>query len=102
MLLILEIGLTVAAWRRGWKVRALLPLGIGFGIGFLGGLIMGVSGASEESIFAVGLVGDLICIGALIGMIAKPRSVAKISDTAGQTLQHVEAVDQSTRIDVTK
>lgn len=102
MLLVLEIGLTIAAWRRGWKGWALLPLGIGFGIGFLIGLIMSASGASEESIFAVGFLGDVICIGVLIGMILKPRSVAKLSDTADQPLQNVEAVDQNTRIDVIK
>jgi len=102
MVLVLEICLIIAAWQRGWKGWALLPAGIAFGGSYLVGSIMFASGASEDSIFAMGLVCDLICIGALIGMIAKPRSVAKISDTAGQPLQHVEAVDQNTRIDVTK
>lgn len=89
MVFILEIGLTVAAWRRGWKEWALLPLGIGFGIGFLVGLIMGASGASEGSIFAMSLVGDVICIGALIAMTIKPRSVAKLPDTASQPPKNV-------------
>jgi hypothetical protein len=73
MLLALEICLAIAAWQRGWKGWALLPPGIAFGIGFLAGLIMGASGASEGSIFAVGLVADVICIGALIAMVIKPR-----------------------------
>jgi len=82
MLLILEICLTIAAWHRGWKGWALLPLAIGLGIGFLVGLILGASGASEESIFAVGIVGDVICIGALIAMIIKPRKKSQYLESA--------------------
>jgi len=73
MVLALEIGLAIAAWRRGWKGWALLPLGIAAGIGFLGGLIIGASGGSEESALVIGIVADVIGIGALIAMIIKPR-----------------------------
>lgn len=38
MLLILEIMLTISAWRRGFKAWALLPVGLVFFIGFLIGL----------------------------------------------------------------
>jgi len=91
MLLVLEIILTIEAWRRGWKGWALLPLGVGFGVGFLIGLMMGAAGASEDSIFGICLVLDLVCIGVLIGMIAKPRRVAKLSGAASQPLQNDES-----------
>jgi hypothetical protein len=102
MLFILEIGLAIAAWRRGWKRWALLHLGIGFSIGFLADLIISALGASEETVFGVGLTIDTICIGTLIGMVLKPRSVAKRSDTLGQPVQDVEPVDQSSRIELTR
>jgi len=73
MLLVLEIILTIEAWRRGWKGWALLPLGGFFLLAFIVGFIMGAAGASEDSVFGMGLVFDLACIGVLIGMIAKPR-----------------------------
>jgi len=90
-MLLVEIILIIEAWRRGWKGWALLPLGVGAGIGFLIGLIMGASGVSEDSIFGICFVVDLACIGVLIGMIAKPRRVAKLSGTASQPLQNDES-----------
>jgi hypothetical protein len=73
MLLVLEIALTIAALLRGWKGWALLPLGMGIGLGFLVGLVMGASGASADGAFAIGLLLDLICIVTLIVMVVKPR-----------------------------
>jgi hypothetical protein len=73
MLLALQIGLTIAAWRRGWKAWALLPLGIAFGAALVIGLVMGISGASEGGIFAMGLFFDIACISGLIAMVVKPR-----------------------------
>ena len=40
MILILEIMLTAAAWRRGWRVLALVPISIAF----ITGLLIGSSG----------------------------------------------------------
>ena len=92
LLLLVEIALTIEAWRRGWKGWALLPLGVGFGAGFLIGFIMGAAGVvSEDSLFGICLVLDVACIGVLIGMIAKPRRVAKLSGTASQPLQNDES-----------
>ena len=73
MLLVLEICLTIAAWQRGWKEWALLPPGIALGGSYLLGSIMFASGASDESILAMGLVWDFVCIGTLIAMIVKAR-----------------------------
>ncbi|OGO04165.1 MAG: hypothetical protein A2Y60_02985 [Chloroflexi bacterium RBG_13_54_9] len=77
MLLALEIGLTIGAWRRGWRGWALLPLGIGVSVGFLVGTIMAASGAPQGGILATGLILDLACIGALVGMVLKPRKAGE-------------------------
>ena len=65
MLLIIEIILTIFAWRKGWKWLALLPVGIcvaiGFFIGFTGGNLDGV----------VVIVPDLIATLVLILMVIK-------------------------------
>jgi len=73
MLLVLEIALTIAAWQRGWKGWALLPLGGFFLLALIVGFIMGAAGASEDSVLGMGFVFDLASIVVLIGMIAKPR-----------------------------
>jgi MFS family permease len=74
MLLILEIILTIFAWRRGWKWYALLPLGIAFAIGFLVGLSTGASGGLVGDIGWV-IVFDIAAVIALIVMCAvKPKS----------------------------
>ena len=80
MLFIVEIILTVVAWRKGWRQRALLPMAIGVAAGFLIGAIVGLSGGSVESIgpgwWLVFLLGDLAVTGALIGMINQaPRAI---------------------------
>ena len=74
MLLILEIGLTIAAWKRGWKGWALLPLAISFCIGFFWGLS---SGGSLEELLGMGIIFDGLSVIALIVMIVRPRRQAK-------------------------
>jgi len=91
MVLIAEICLTIAAWQRGWKGWALLPPAIAFGGGYLIGSIMFAIGASEESIFAMGLMFDLICIGALIAMIVKPRKKSQYLES--EQVKEVTAID---------
>jgi len=91
MVLVLEICLIIAAWQRGWKGWALLPAGIAFGGSYLVGSIMLASGASEESLFTMGLVCDLICIGALITMIARPRKKSQYLES--EQAKEVTAID---------
>jgi len=74
MLIIVEIALTIWAWRRGWKAWALLPLGIALLIGFLIGFIMGAAVLEEGWLLL--LVIDVAAIGALIFMIVKTRRKA--------------------------
>lgn len=59
MLLILEITLTIAAWRNGWGVRALLPLAGAFVAAFLGGAMIGASSGSIEDARVLGFLCDL-------------------------------------------
>lgn len=77
LLLLLEIGLTIAAWKRGWKGWALLPLAIGMSAGFLFGLVVGATGGSEAELFGVGVVLDVVCVITLIIMTVKGRRVAE-------------------------
>ncbi len=66
MLLILEIVLTVAAWRKGWRAWALMPLGVGMSVAFLIGVAIGASGGTAEHVTPLFLLLDLACVGVLI------------------------------------
>jgi hypothetical protein len=68
MLAVIEIALTVWAWKRGWRWWALLPLGAVFFIAFLV-----VAAASPEDVFAVMAIFDIAAVGVLIYMVARPR-----------------------------
>ncbi len=78
MLFILEIIFTVAAWRKGWRWRALLPLCLPVFVGLILGFSVGISGGSSADLqdlindiqgFAIFL--DLVCLSALITMSAR-------------------------------
>ena len=88
MLLLLGIGLAIAAWCRGWHGWALVPLAIDCALAFLiGSAVFSTYDSGDEEIMTfAGLVIliDLGAIVALIIMIAKPRG-----QTA--TLIHPEA-----------
>jgi len=73
MLLILEIILTVKAWKNGWKALALLPLGLALGVGFVIGAAMAVSGGSMEDYWGFCLLGDLAAI-AVLGCMCRRAS----------------------------
>lgn len=72
MLLILEIALGIAAWKRGWKGWAVLPVIAPFGIGFFSGLFMGPE-VFESGVIGMAFIVELICIATLIGMVVKRR-----------------------------
>jgi len=87
MLLVLEIALTIAAWRRGWKAWALLPLAVGAGVAFTGGVLIGAVGGSVEEAMVIGALLDVVCIGILIGMIVKRRRPAVPESSMSQNPQ---------------
>src|SRR5690349_16993695 len=70
MLLLVEIFLTAKAWRKGWGARALWPMGVNLIIGFLVGLVAGLSGSppSLASILPYAAALDLTAIGVLAWM----------------------------------
>ena len=69
MLMIVEIWLTVAAWRAGWKAWALLPIACSAGFGFL----LGAGGVELNTIMKVGVMGDIAaCIALGVLCAVKP------------------------------
>lgn len=61
MLLLLEIWLTVAAWRAGWKATALLPTGAAIAVGIL----LGASGVEVSQNLLLYALGDIVAVVAL-------------------------------------
>ena len=75
MLIILEIILTIVAWKRGWKALSLLPIGIAFGVGLLAGL----TGNVTPEFMQVAMFLDGIAIISLIVMsiVGKKQEIEK-------------------------
>jgi len=81
-MLIIEIILTVFAWRKGWKWWALLPIAAAFIIGLFLGAGVGASGGDIEAVTGLGIVLDVIAIIVLIFMVAKaPKGVEEVKET---------------------
>jgi len=68
MILGIEIFLTAAAWKKGWKWWALLPYAISI---ILLLSVSAVMGLKQDEIYLVGMVGDAVVILSLIIMGAK-------------------------------
>ena len=96
LLLILEIGLAIAAWRRGWKGWALLPLVLGYGAAFSLGFFSVETGMTDDTLFAICLGIDLVMIGTLIGMVVKRREKSYISETDKQLESGYESEEITT------
>jgi len=76
MLLIVEIILTIFAWRKGWKWMSLIPIGLAILIGGLIGVIIGASGGNTELIRVFGFIIDIIIVIVLIIMtMNEPKSI---------------------------
>ena len=82
LLLILEIGLTISAWKRGWKGWALLPGAFTFAAGYMLGMTSGGGSGASVYFFRVGVILDILCVIALIIMVSKPHRV----DSSLQTI----------------
>jgi hypothetical protein len=88
---ILEIALAVAAWRKGWGARALLPLLFGFGIAFFFGLVVGSSGGTADGARGFGLVCDLGVVIALAVMARRAPAASRTSTSElGQAANSAE------------
>src|SRR5262245_43500004 len=60
--LLIEIALTITAWRNGWGAKALFPLAGAFGMGLLLGMAVAATGGKPESVVAFGLIIDVVAI----------------------------------------
>ncbi|MHB8105306.1 MAG: FHA domain-containing protein [Dehalococcoidales bacterium] len=88
IMIVVGIPLTIVAWNRGWKWRAILPVCIGLPtliiLGFVIGFILGAMGASQRTIDnAINIITiveyclDAVILGILIYMVAKRREEEK-------------------------
>lgn len=78
MLIILEIIMTIIAWRRGWKWRALLPSAIILGSAFILGLLAGaIAGPNTKPPEGFDILFDVVDIAVLIIMVVKSRQAEK-------------------------
>lgn len=70
MLIIVEIILTVWAWRKGWGWWSLIPPGVAIAVMVFIEVGIIIGGGSVESARGIGIVFDFLAIIALAAMIA--------------------------------
>ncbi len=63
--IIIQIGLTIWAWNRGWKALALIPLGLCVVIGIL----VGVTAPDMQTLETRALIVDFLAMLALVVMV---------------------------------
>jgi hypothetical protein len=91
MIMLIEILLTIRAWRKGWKGYALLPIAIGMSVSFLIGAAVGASGGTIENILPLCVLIELMMIISLIVMAVRgPSCVEKT--------QEAEVADLTTKV----
>jgi len=88
MLLILEIILTIRAWRKGWKGLALIPGAIAVGIGMAIGASSGPSGPDMGSLVVTSLVIDGTCIAVLAAMAHAGRATGAATNVTHLPKEH--------------
>lgn len=88
-MLIVEIILTIFAWRKGWKWYSLLPTGAALLIAFLFGTGIGASGGNVEAVTGFGVVLDVMVIIALIILNVKGPKSTEVIDTPVDTKEKI-------------
>jgi uncharacterized membrane protein YfcA len=77
-MLIIEIILTIFAWKNGWKWKALLPIGVVLILGFTIGVIVGITANNNGGVSitppGLWLLDILAIISLIIMFIEKPKS----------------------------
>jgi purine-cytosine permease-like protein len=74
-MLLIEIILTIFAWRNGWKWLSLIPVGAAVLIGMIIGYSVGMSGGTVD-VYGSGLfIFDILAIIALIVMVVKKKEI---------------------------
>jgi hypothetical protein len=79
--MLIELVLTIFAWRKGWGPIALLPLAVG--------ITLGVLFSSLSNSMAPALMADVLIYAALITMIAVRRKPAVAAQTTPVAVQEV-------------
>ena len=72
MLLILEIVLTIVAWNKGWKWKSLIPVGSALLVGFIYGILVGMSGGEISPLIVIGDIAAIIILAIMCGV--KPKN----------------------------
>ena len=63
--MIIELILTIVAWRKGWGPLALIPVAVGF--------VLGIIGSAMADSLVPAVMGDMLIYAALITMIVAGR-----------------------------
>lgn len=90
MLLIIEIALTIAAWKKGWKGWALLPGAVAFLMGFMVGAVMGAANIPMENMAVPFLLLEVVCV--LVPLIVLAVRAPKKGTGTADLPGHVTAV----------
>ena len=73
-MLLIEVILTIVAWRKGWRWRVLVPWGVALGASLLLGMAVGASGGSVEDVSGLAVLLELGFVGWLVAMAVRaPR-----------------------------
>lgn len=81
-MLIIEIILTIVAWRKGWNWLALIPTGVAFCIGLLLGATASQGNVDVMSV----IIWDILAIVALVVMVAVNPPGKKINPPTTPTV----------------
>jgi len=73
---ILEVILTITAYREGWKAIALIPIAVALLFGIASGLAIKASGGSPPMAAPFGFIADLACVAILAGLTARGPKTA--------------------------
>lgn len=90
MLMILEIWLTVSAWRKGWKGWAIVPGACVVAIA----VFAAAGGADQTTLMGTGFVLDVLTVVALAVMVAVPRRQAEVQANPDLAAQPAPALAQ--------
>ena len=75
-MLIIEIILTIFAWKNGWKWLSLIPIGAALLLGLFMGIVIGASGGDITTTNGLAIFLDISAIIALIILVSrKPKSI---------------------------
>ncbi len=84
---ILEIILTITAYRKGWKAIALIPIGVTLLVGVMSGLAIRAGAGSLQAAAPVGFIADVICVAVLAGLTSRgPKTVFISTNTDNEGL----------------